>query len=361
MRAVVVSIVLVCIGGAAHADPRKPIDPETRAKASGHVKQAQEFFKTEQWDKAIAEYTAALELTGEPVLVFDIAPRARQGGPLRGGARRLQALPSSSSRRVKSRARAREDVARLVPIVDQILERKRRGEADRARVASGALRSRAPASGARGTAASRPDAVEAGARTYRWGRGSRRGGVALVALAVGAKFGLDARSAAHGRVGVRRPDVDPGAAPARCADGRSAQTKMIAATSIGVANAVAAGVFYPAVAACARTCGAIACRGRADWSSRSDRAMMPADGVHPVRLAHARLRARSSAATDRRSRDEAARGRLRQTAISALRSNSSSTASAGAHSLHITMASRRSHRSRSASLAAIQRGGRPRQ
>jgi tetratricopeptide (TPR) repeat protein len=239
MRAVVVAIVLgIC--APAHADPRKPLDPETRTKASGHVKQAQEFFKTEQWDKALAEYSAALELTGEPVLVFDIAlVHDKAGHPeeaLAGYKRYLELEPTG-----QVAGEAREDVARLVPIVEQILERKRQGDADRAR-AEAQRHELARRRAMRDEQLGRAEDIDARASGYRW-TAIGLGGAALVTLGIGVKFGLDARSASNELSAFTGPMWTPELLQ-RDADGRSAQKKMTVATSIGAAVAVSAGVLY---------------------------------------------------------------------------------------------------------------------
>src|SRR5262245_26562461 len=53
----------------ARAEP----DRAARARAAAHVKQGKAFFQIGDFDHAIAEYQAALDLSAEPSLIFNIA------------------------------------------------------------------------------------------------------------------------------------------------------------------------------------------------------------------------------------------------------------------------------------------------
>jgi len=239
MRQLTVVLVLL-LATAARADPPKQLDAATRAKASAHVKQADEFLKTSQWDKAIAEYQAALDLTDEPLMIFDIAlANDRAGRPeaaLDGFRRYLAIAPAGPVA-----DEAREDVARLVPVVEKLEAQRaaakaqedaaarelaqQRAEEDRKRAAIVAQRERA-------------DGAEANARRLRWiALGS--GVVGLAGIGVGAKFGLDARSAAQDVTAHTGGWTDMDLVRDR--EGRSAQTKQIVLTAIGGA-VIATGV-----------------------------------------------------------------------------------------------------------------------
>jgi len=105
------------------------IDPDSRAQAAAHVRQGQAFFQRGDFDRALAEYQIALELSAEPSLIFDMAlchDRAnRPEAALHAFLRYLELAPNGS---VAEEARA--DVARLAPIVDRIAaERARQRDA----------------------------------------------------------------------------------------------------------------------------------------------------------------------------------------------------------------------------------------
>ncbi len=93
-------------------------DPDARAQAAAHVRQGQAFFQHGDFDRALAEYQTALDLSAEPSLIFNIAlchDRAnRPEEALRAFQRYLELAPNGS---VADEARG--DVARLTPIVEQ--------------------------------------------------------------------------------------------------------------------------------------------------------------------------------------------------------------------------------------------------
>jgi len=99
-----------------------------RAKAAAHFKQGQAYFQAQDYDRALAEYQAAFELSAEPLLIFNIAlchDRAnRPEQALQDFQRYLSTGPSGSVA-----DEAREDVARLVPIVEKLTADRRATEA----------------------------------------------------------------------------------------------------------------------------------------------------------------------------------------------------------------------------------------
>ena len=107
-----------------------------REKAAAHFRQGQAFFQAQDYDRALAEYQAAFDLSAEPLLIFDIAlchDRANRPEQALQDFRRYLAHVSTGT----VADEAREDVARLVPIVDKIVadrkaeEARRRDEAGR--------------------------------------------------------------------------------------------------------------------------------------------------------------------------------------------------------------------------------------
>jgi tetratricopeptide (TPR) repeat protein len=242
--------VVAALAGAAIAQPRPPLDDATRARASAHVKQASAFFRTQQWDRAIAEYQAALDLTGEPLMIFNIALANDRAGraelALAGYKKYLDLAPTG-----QIADEARDSVARLSPIVDKIA-------ADRAASAARAAEAEAAASAARKAEADR-QATAAAARAARAARAADAdradarasrlrwlalgaGVVGVAGVGVGVKFGLDARSASQFISDHRGNWTDD--VLARDAEGRSAETKMIIFTSVGGAALVGGGILY---------------------------------------------------------------------------------------------------------------------
>ena len=65
------ALALALCSSLASAQPKKP-DAVAIKKANGHFKLGQEFFKSGQWDRAIAEYQAALDLTGAQPKALDL-------------------------------------------------------------------------------------------------------------------------------------------------------------------------------------------------------------------------------------------------------------------------------------------------
>src|SRR5215467_7507036 len=123
--------ILMLVGGVAVAQPSAD-----RTKAAAHFKQGQEFFKAGDYDRAITEYETAYALAKEPVLIFNIGlchDRAkRPQKALEAFQHYLELAPNG-----EVADEAREDVARLVRVVDE-LDR----EAKQKRDAEAALRAK---------------------------------------------------------------------------------------------------------------------------------------------------------------------------------------------------------------------------
>jgi tetratricopeptide (TPR) repeat protein len=115
-------------------------DADSRAKAEERFKQGRAFFQRGDYEHALAEYQAALDLSAAPLLIFNIAlcyDRANQPElALQSFRRYLELAPASDVA-----DEAREDVARLVPIVDKIVADR---EAEQARQREEAAKRDAP-------------------------------------------------------------------------------------------------------------------------------------------------------------------------------------------------------------------------
>ena len=102
-------------------------DRAARQKAAAHVKQGQAFFQVGDYDHALVEYQAALDLSAEPSLIFNIAlchDRANRSEQALDAFRHyLEIAPDGAVA-----DEAREDIARLTPVVEKI-------KADRAEAA----------------------------------------------------------------------------------------------------------------------------------------------------------------------------------------------------------------------------------
>lgn len=98
--------------------PAPSPEDEARAKAASHFKQGQAYFKLEDYDRAIAEYQAAFDLSPEPSLIFNIGlchVRAnRSEEALASFKRYLELAPDGPVSE-----EAREEVARLTPIIEK--------------------------------------------------------------------------------------------------------------------------------------------------------------------------------------------------------------------------------------------------
>jgi tetratricopeptide (TPR) repeat protein len=103
----------------AQAPAPAPVDSDARTQAAGHVRQGQAYFERHDFDRALVEYQTALNLSGEPSLIFNIAlchDRAnRPEEALRMFLRYLELAPGGSVAE-----EARGDIARLTPIVEKI-------------------------------------------------------------------------------------------------------------------------------------------------------------------------------------------------------------------------------------------------
>lgn len=248
MNRLLVLLVLTA-GTIAHAQPKKP-DAAAIKKANGHFKLGQEFFKSGQWDRAITEYQAALDLTGEPLMIFNIAlahDRAGRAEPaLEGYLKYLDANPDGAIA-----DEARGYVAKLSPVVDKVKQERAAEDARKAEAAKRAQEDAAKqadlakqaelAKQARAARDKQADAIEHRGTGYRMG-GLVGIGVGALVAGFGVSKGLQARDIANELSSHEGAWTDEQIA--RDDAGRSANTKMIVFTSIGAAVAITGGILY---------------------------------------------------------------------------------------------------------------------
>jgi|SRR5689334_16457664 len=117
--------------GALGASPAAADASEDRGKAAAAFKQGQAYFQRGDFDRAIPEYQLAFDLSKEPSLIFNIAlchTRAnRPEEALKFYKRYLEIAPDGDVS-----DEAREEVARLTPVVEQLAaDREKKAAADR--------------------------------------------------------------------------------------------------------------------------------------------------------------------------------------------------------------------------------------
>jgi tetratricopeptide (TPR) repeat protein len=229
------------------ADPKQP-DAATIKKASNHFKLGQEFFKSGQWDRAIAEYQAALDLTGEPLMVFNIAlAQDRAGRAEEALAGYLKYLESAPDGAIADEARGY--VAKLTPVVDKI---KKQHEADAAKQAA-ADKEKQDAAQRQADEQKKIDAAKQADRNRRADSVDSHAkileiaglGVAVIGAGVvgfGIKRGLDAQSISDELSDHQGPWTD--AQIARDQDGQDANRQMKIFTAVGAGVIVTGAVLF---------------------------------------------------------------------------------------------------------------------
>jgi len=242
---------LLCLSALpALADAPKKPDAAAIKKANGHFKLGQEFFKSGQWDRAITEYQAALDLTGEPLMVFNIAlAHDRAGRPEKALEGYLKYLEENSDGPIADEARGY--VAKLTPVVDKLKKERSDEEARKAdeqkRQQEEAAKQAEVARLAAAAKGRREERNKEALEIERRGMLQRLGGFVLIgagaiAVGVGVKKGLDAQSIADELSDHEGAWTD--AQIARDDEGRSANKQMIIFTAIGAGAIITGGVFY---------------------------------------------------------------------------------------------------------------------
>lgn len=234
---VAICCTLFALASTVRAEPKPKTDD--RALAASHFKQGQLYFKGGDWDRAIAEYAAAYQLSPEPLLLFNIAlcdDRAeRPEKALAGYQHYLELTPEGPVA-----DEAREDVVRLTPIVEKLRAGAAAAEAQRLEAEQRAaeakqLEEQRQASSAAARAeherrVARGDRIADRARLERWGA-IAAAGVGVIALGFGIHESLVARD--DGNAITSHTGAWTNAVLAQQGDGASAQTRMVVFTATG--------------------------------------------------------------------------------------------------------------------------------
>jgi len=237
MRALAIVLAVV---GVARAEPRK-IDDAKKTEAIAHFRQGEEYFKSGQWEPAIKEYRAAYELSGEPLMLFDIALANEKAGnaePAYDGYEHYLREVSLGSAADEARA----GKARLQRTVDRI--RAERAELQRVEGAAAAEAARREAErreAARGRAEVVAREHDHRARNYTFAA-LGVAGLGAISIGMGVKFGLDARAASEDVDGHTGAWTD--ALIARDRAGHEANAKMLVFAGGGAAMIATGGVLY---------------------------------------------------------------------------------------------------------------------
>lgn len=215
-------------------------DDDARVRAEARWKQGKAFYDAGQWDRAIAEFQAVWEVTKEPDLLFGIGLAFQKKGDARSALdyfkRYLALAPAGDAAN-----EARDFVVVLTPKVEA-LDAEAAGDAKRK--ADQAEAARKADEQARVERAQREQVAASSRRRgiLRWtGLSMTVAGGALIGI--GVKFGSDASKiadelSAHTTGAWTESELD------RQADGRSANRKMIALTSVGGALVVGGAVTF---------------------------------------------------------------------------------------------------------------------
>lgn len=250
---VFIGCMLAALAGSVVAQPARA----DRAKAASHFKQGQLYFKSADYERAITEYQTAYALTHEPLLLFNIAlcnDRAqRPDKALEEFQRYLDLAPDG-----EVAEEAREDVARLTPIVEAMIAKRAAElhaeealraeqartieEAHRADQARSAEVVRGERDRRQAEAAARAAPLDSRARLER-GVGIATAGVGALALGLGLKYGLDARADGEA-ITNHTSGAWSDALLARDSDGHAANSKMLILTTLGGACVLGGGALY---------------------------------------------------------------------------------------------------------------------
>jgi tetratricopeptide (TPR) repeat protein len=232
-----------------HAQPT----PDNRAKAASHFKQGQLYFKNGDFDRALTEYQAAYELSKEPLLVFNIAlchDRAQR--PEKALELFQQYLDLAPDGEVADEAR--ENVARLTPIVEQLHTKEKDAEQAEAKRRIEELRradeqrraTEASAAAAREQKRKQREA-DLAPREHRAAlekiTGLVAGGVGIAGLALGVVYGREAASDADA-INAHTMGAWTDAVLAHQDAGQSASTNAIVFTAVGGACLLAGATLY---------------------------------------------------------------------------------------------------------------------
>lgn len=242
-------LLAVCGGVAARADQRDPAqggEVEKRKRAGKHVEEGDRYKEAGEYDKAAREYEKAYELVPHPELFFNLAQVYRLGGKkekaLEYYERYLAVQPNG-----RASPQARKFAKQLRKQLDKAKGKGGAGSGSESGSGPGSGSQAGSESGSGFGSESGGD-VSAGVDRDRPGRPLRIAGMAtagagLLAIAVGIKYGLDAR-----RISNDLSDHTEGmwseAEIKSQAVGKRAEKRMFIATGLGAAFIAGGAVLY---------------------------------------------------------------------------------------------------------------------
>jgi len=223
-------LMALCVASTARAD-----EADKRKRAGKHVEEGDRYKEAGEYDKAAREYEKAYELVPHPELFFNLAQVFRLGGKKEKALEYYERYLA-----VQPNGRAADQAEKFARQMRKQLGKTRSG----GKTGSGSGAGSGPASGS-GTGGGD---VSAGVDRNRPGRvlriaGMATAGAGLVAIAVGIKYGLDAR-----RISSDLSDHDEGMWTKEELDsqavGKRAEKRMFIATGLGAAFIAGGAVLY---------------------------------------------------------------------------------------------------------------------
>jgi tetratricopeptide (TPR) repeat protein len=246
MSLAAIAVLLAVAAGVARAGD-DPGEADKRKRAGKHVEEGDRFKEAGDYEAAAREYEKAYELVPHPELFFNLAQVYRLGGKkekaLEYYERYLAVEPNG-----RAAAQARRFARQLKKALDRAKGKEHPPAGSESGSGSGSETGSASGSGSgSGSGAGTDGEVTRGVEPQHPGRTLRIAGMAtagagVIALAVGVKYGLDARRISH-----ELSDYDEmwtNAELARQAVGKRAEKRMFIGTGVGAALIAGGAVLY---------------------------------------------------------------------------------------------------------------------
>lgn len=234
-RRALLVLVVICANAPVAASQPGSDGEKRRRKASEHVKNGDAFKDAGDFDAAASEYQKAYALVPHPVLFFNLAQVYRLGGD------KVKALDYYERYVVEDpTGRASRQARQFIEQLRREIERERGpGEPAQPEPSGGPDAEPGPSAGPVGSVSRSTPQAGRGLRIA----GLASAGVGLIAIGVGVKFGLDARSISND-INAHASGEWPEELLARQADGERAERNMFILTGAGAAAIAAGGLLY---------------------------------------------------------------------------------------------------------------------